>query len=162
MVGYIQTGNEKPDFVPVSDFRVSAPIILVIDGYLDEPHLQHLQNSVYTFVDLLLPTMRLGIVLYGRIVSGYDFSEESIASANVLPEDKSPNQDSLKALIYGTGIDLSPMQALLTVSMGDPSHQPSGVCLFNMPTSGPGVAFDVDYFVRKEQLHFFIETLRVR
>lgn len=34
-----------------------------------------------------------------------------MASADVLPGDKSPTQESLKALIYGTGIYLSPMHA---------------------------------------------------
>jgi hypothetical protein len=53
--------------------------------------------------------------LYGRTVSVYDFSEESIASADVLPGNKSPTQESLKALIYGTGIDLSPIHASLPV-----------------------------------------------
>ncbi|KAJ1393340.1 Zinc finger, Sec23/Sec24-type [Sesbania bispinosa] len=116
MVDYIQTGNKRPGFVPVSDSRMSAPVVLVIDECLDEPHLHHLQSSLHAFVDSLPPTTRLGIVLYGRTVSVYDFSEESVASADVLPGDKSPSQESLKALIYGTGIYLSPMHASLTVA----------------------------------------------
>ncbi|CAL0302359.1 unnamed protein product [Lupinus luteus] len=116
MVDYVQTGNKGPSFVPVSDSRVSAPVVLVIDECLDEPHLQHLQSSLHAFVDSLPPTARLGIVLYGRTVSVYDFSEESVSSADVLPGDKSPNEESLKALIYGTGIYLSPMHASLPVA----------------------------------------------
>ncbi|XP_057439149.1 protein transport protein SEC23 A [Lotus japonicus] len=116
MVDYVQTGNKRPGFVPVSDSRMSAPVVLVIDECLDEPHLHHFQSSLHAFVDSLPPTTRLGIVLYGRTVSVYDFSEESIASADVLPGDKSPSEDSLKALIYGTGIYLSPMHASLPVA----------------------------------------------
>ncbi|KAE9593749.1 hypothetical protein Lal_00036543 [Lupinus albus] len=116
MVDYVQTGNKGPSFIPVSDSRMSAPVVLVIDECLDEPHLQHLQSSLHAFVDSLPQTARLGIVLYGRTVSVYDFSEESVASADVLPGDKSPSQESLKALIYGTGIYLSPMHASLPVA----------------------------------------------
>uniref|UniRef100_A0A2P2MW30 Protein transport protein SEC23 n=1 Tax=Rhizophora mucronata TaxID=61149 RepID=A0A2P2MW30_RHIMU len=111
MVDYIQTGNRRPGFIPVSDSRISAPIVLVIDECLDEPHLQHLQSSLHAFVDVLPPTARIGIILYSRAVSVYDFSEESMASADVLPGDQSPTQESLKALIYGTGVYLSPMHA---------------------------------------------------
>lgn len=116
LVDYVQTGNKRPGFIPVSESRMSAPIILVIDECLDEPHLQHLQSSLHAFVDSLPPTTRIGIVLYGRTVSVYDFSEESIASADVLPGNKSPTQESLKALIYGTGIYLSPVHASLPVA----------------------------------------------
>ncbi|KAF7153816.1 hypothetical protein RHSIM_Rhsim01G0000300 [Rhododendron simsii] len=115
LVDYVQTGNKRPGFVPVSDSRMSAPIVLVVDECLDEPHLQHLQSSLHAFVDSLPPTTRIGIVLYGRTVSVYDFSEESIASADVLPGSKSPTQEALKALIYGTGIYLSPIHASLPV-----------------------------------------------
>ncbi|OIV95336.1 hypothetical protein TanjilG_07492 [Lupinus angustifolius] len=116
MVDYVQTGNKGPSFVPVSDSRMSAPVVLVIDECLDEPHLQHLQSSLHAFVDSLPPTARLGIVLYGRTVSVYDFSEESVSSADVLPGDKSLSEESLKSLIYGTGIYLSPMHASLPVA----------------------------------------------
>ncbi|KAE9618862.1 putative von Willebrand factor, type A, Zinc finger, Sec23/Sec24-type, sec23/Sec24, trunk [Lupinus albus] len=116
VVDYVQTGNNRPGFVPVSDLRVSAPVVLVIDECLDESHLQHLQSSLHAFVDSLPPTTRLGIILYGRTVSVYDFSEESIASADVLPGDKSPLQESLKGFIYGNGIYLSPMHASLPVA----------------------------------------------
>lgn len=116
LVDYVQTGNKRPGFIPVSESRMSAPIILVIDECLDEPHLQHLQSSLHAFVDSLPPTTRIGIVLYGRTVAVYDFSEESIASADVLPGNKSPTQESLKALIYGTGIYLSPVHASLPVA----------------------------------------------
>ncbi|XP_031111656.1 protein transport protein sec23-1 [Ipomoea triloba] len=116
LVDYVQTGNKRPGFFPVSDTRVSAPIILVIDECLDEPHLQHLQSSLHAFVDSLPPTTRLGIIVYGRTVSVYDFSEESMASADVLPGNISPSEESLKALIYGTGIYLSPMHASLPVA----------------------------------------------
>ncbi|XP_022890466.1 protein transport protein SEC23-like [Olea europaea var. sylvestris] len=116
LVDYVQTGNKRPGFIPVSESRMSAPIVLVIDECLDEPHLQHLQSSLHAFVDSLPPTTRLGIVLYGRTVSVYDFSEESTASADVLPGDRSPSQESLKALIYGTGIYLSPIHASLPVA----------------------------------------------
>ncbi|KAA8542987.1 hypothetical protein F0562_021518 [Nyssa sinensis] len=95
---------------------MSAPIVLVIDECSDEPHLQHLQSSLHAFVDSLPPTTRIGIVLYGRVVSAYDFSEESTASADVLPGNKSPTQESLKALIYGTGIYLSPVHASVPVA----------------------------------------------
>uniref|UniRef100_A0A6N2MZF5 Proline-tRNA ligase class II C-terminal domain-containing protein n=1 Tax=Salix viminalis TaxID=40686 RepID=A0A6N2MZF5_SALVM len=111
VVDYVQTGNKRPGFIPVSDSRMSAPVVLVIDDCLDEPHLQHLQSSLHAFVDSLPPTARIGIILYGRTVSVYDFSEESMASADVLPGEKSPIQESLKALIYGTGVYLSPMHA---------------------------------------------------
>ncbi|XP_057508913.1 protein transport protein SEC23 A [Actinidia eriantha] len=116
LVDYVQTGSKRPGFTPVSDSRMSAPIVLVIDECLDEPHLQHLQGSLHAFVDSLPPTTRLGIVSYGRTVSVYDFSEESISSADVLPGNKSPTQESLKALIYGTGIYLSPIHASLSVA----------------------------------------------
>lgn len=111
MVDYVQTGNKRPGFIPVYDSRMSAPIVLVIDECLDEPHLRHLQSSLHAFVDSLPPTTRILILLYGRTVSVYDFSEEFMASADVLPGDKSPTQESLKALIYGTDIYLSPMHA---------------------------------------------------
>lgn len=42
-------------------------------------------------------------------------SEESTASADVLPGDKSPSQDTMKALIYGTDVYLSPIHASLPV-----------------------------------------------
>lgn len=116
LVDYVQTGNKRPGFIPVSDSRMTAPIVLVIDECLDEPHLQHLQSSLHAFVDSLPPATRLGIVLYGRTVSVYDFSEELTASADVLPGNKSPNQESLKAMIYGTGIYLSPVHASLPVA----------------------------------------------
>ncbi|RVX01620.1 hypothetical protein CK203_017394 [Vitis vinifera] len=41
--------------------------------------------------------------------------KDSFASADVLPGDKSPTQDSLKSLIYGTGIYLSAIHASLPV-----------------------------------------------
>jgi len=111
IIDYIQIGNKRPGFIPVSDSRMSAPTVLVIDECLDETHLQHLQSSLHAFVDSLPPTARIGIILYGRTVSVYDFSEELMASADVLPGDKSPTRESLKALIYGTGVYLSPMHA---------------------------------------------------
>ncbi|KAJ7977743.1 Protein transport protein SEC23 [Quillaja saponaria] len=116
MVDYVQTGNKRPGFVPVSDSRMSVPVVLVIDECLDEPYLHHLQSSFHAFVDSLPTMIRIGIVLYGRTVSVYDFSEESIASADVLPGDKSSTQEALKAFIYGTGIYLSPMYVSLPVA----------------------------------------------
>ncbi|GAB4830645.1 Protein transport protein Sec23A [Ancistrocladus abbreviatus] len=116
LVDYVHTGNKRPGFVPASDSRMSAPIVLVIDECLDEPHLQHLQSSLHAFVDTLAPTTRIGIISYGRTVSVYDFSEESIASAEVLPGDKSPNKETLKGLIYGTGVYVSPIHASLPVA----------------------------------------------
>ncbi|CAL9185801.1 unnamed protein product [Musa hybrid cultivar] len=113
-IDYVQNGN-RPGFVPVSDTRITAPIFLVIDECLDEAHLQHLQGSLHAFADSLPRTMRLGIITYGRSVSVFDFSEGSVASADVLPGDKSPSQESLKALLYGTGIYLSPVHASLPV-----------------------------------------------
>lgn len=95
LVDYVQTGNMRPGFLPPSDARISAPVVLVIDEGVDGPHLQHLQSSLHAFVDSLPQTTRLGIVSYGRTVSVYDFSEESTASADVLPGDKSPSQDTL-------------------------------------------------------------------
>ncbi|CAA7400155.1 unnamed protein product [Spirodela intermedia] len=109
VIDYIRTGNKHPGFVPVSDSRTSAPVFLVIDECLDEGHLQHLQGSLHAFVDSLPATTRIGVITYGRTVSVYDFSEESAASADVLPGDRSPTQEFLKALIYGTGIYLSPV-----------------------------------------------------
>ncbi|OVA10291.1 zinc finger protein [Macleaya cordata] len=116
LVDYVQTGNKRPGYIPVSDSRMSAPIFLLIDECLDEAHLQHLQSSLHAFVDSLPQTTRLGIISYGRTVSVYDFSEGSMASADVLPGDKSPTQESLKALIYGTGIYLSSIHASLPVA----------------------------------------------
>ncbi|KVI04111.1 Sec23/Sec24 beta-sandwich, partial [Cynara cardunculus var. scolymus] len=116
MVDFVQTGNRRPGFVPVSDSRMSAPIVLVVDDCLDEPHLQHLQSSLHAFVDSLSPTTRIGIVSYGRTVSVYDLSEGSIASADLLPGNVSPNQESLKQLVYGTGVYLSPIHASLPVA----------------------------------------------
>ncbi|RRT75294.1 hypothetical protein B296_00023128 [Ensete ventricosum] len=113
-IDYVQNGN-RPGFVPVSDTRITAPILLVIDECLDEAHLQHLQGSLHAFVDSLPLTMRLGIITYGRSVSVYDFSEGSVALADVLPGDKSPSQESLKSLLYGTGVYLSPVHASLPV-----------------------------------------------
>lgn len=115
-IDYIQTGNRKPGYIPVSDSRMPAPIFLVIDECLDEAHLQHLQGSLHAFVDSLPAATRIGIITYGRTVSVYDFSEGSMASADVLPGGSSPTQDSLKALIYGTGIYLSPIHASLPVA----------------------------------------------
>lgn len=115
-IDYIQTGNKRPGFMPVSDARMSAPIFLVIDECLDEAHLQHFQGSLHAFVDSLPPTTRIGIISYGRTVSVYDFSEGAMASADILPGDKSPDQESLKALIYGTGVYLSPIHASLPVA----------------------------------------------
>ncbi|XP_057549453.1 protein transport protein SEC23 A [Amaranthus tricolor] len=116
VVDYVQTGSRLSGFVPVSDSRTSAPIVLVIDECLDEPHLQHLQSSLHAFVDSLPQTTRIAIVSYGRTVSVYDFSEDSTASADVLPGDKSPSEENLRALIYGTGVYLSPVHASLPVA----------------------------------------------
>ncbi|KAL0457709.1 UNVERIFIED_CONTAM: hypothetical protein Slati_0398100, partial [Sesamum latifolium] len=116
LVDYVQTGNKRPGFLPVSESRISALVVLVIDECLDEQHLQHLQSSLHAFLDSLPPTTRLGIVLYGRTVSVYDFSEESTASADVLSGEKSPSEDALRALIYGTGIYLSPIHASLPIA----------------------------------------------
>lgn len=116
MVDYVQTGSKRPGFIPVSESRMSAPIFLVIDECLDEAHLQHLQSSLHAFVDSLPPTTRIGIITYGRTVSVFDFSEGSMASADVLPGNKSPTQESLKALIYGTGVYLSPIHASLAIA----------------------------------------------
>ncbi|KAL8139049.1 hypothetical protein V2J09_005050 [Rumex salicifolius] len=116
LVDYVQTGNVRLGFLPASDGRISAPIVLVIDESLDEPHLQHLQSSLHAFVDSLPPTTRLGIISYGRTVSVYDFSEESTASADVLPGDKTPSEDTLKSLMYGAGVYLSSTHASLPVA----------------------------------------------
>ncbi|XP_076932582.1 protein transport protein SEC23 A-like [Bidens hawaiensis] len=115
MVDFVQTGNRRPGYIPVSDSRMSAPIVLVIDDCLDEPHLQHLQSSLHAFVDSLPPTTRIGVVTYRKTVSVYDFSEGSVASADLLAGRVSPNQESLKQLVYGTGIYLSPIHASLPV-----------------------------------------------
>ncbi|KAL5700423.1 Protein transport protein Sec23A [Ranunculus cassubicifolius] len=116
LVDYVQTGNKRPGYIPVSDLRTSSPVVLVIDQCLDEAHLQHLQSSLHAFVDSLPPTTRIGIITYGRTVSIYDFSEGSMASADMLPGDQSPTPESLKSLIYGTGIYLSPVHASLAVA----------------------------------------------
>jgi hypothetical protein len=79
-------------------------------------HTSSLPIAFHAFVDSLSPTTRLRIVLYGRTVFGYDFSEESSASADVLSGNKSPSQESLKAFIFGTGIYLSPVHASLPVA----------------------------------------------
>uniref|UniRef100_A0A0C9S7S5 TSA: Wollemia nobilis Ref_Wollemi_Transcript_12856_3701 transcribed RNA sequence n=1 Tax=Wollemia nobilis TaxID=56998 RepID=A0A0C9S7S5_9CONI len=116
VVDYVETSTRRPGFVPVSDSRMSAPVILVIDECLDEPHLQHLQSSLHAFVDSLPPTTRIGIVTYGRTVSVYDFSESGLASADMLPGSKSPSQESLKTMIFGTGVYLAPLHASLNVA----------------------------------------------
>ncbi|KAK1434291.1 hypothetical protein QVD17_00027 [Tagetes erecta] len=115
MVDFVQTGNRRPGFIPMSDSRMSVPIVLVVDDSLDEPHLQHLQSSLHAFVDSLSPTTRIGVISYGKTVSVYDLSEGSIASADLLPGSASPSQESLKQLVYGTGIYLSPIHASLPV-----------------------------------------------
>ncbi|KAG0475436.1 hypothetical protein HPP92_015122 [Vanilla planifolia] len=115
-IDYVQSGNRRPGYVPVSDSRMSAPIFLVIDECLDEAHLQHLQGSLHAFVDSLPQNMRIGIITYGRTVSIYDFSEGSVATAGVLPGASSPSEDALKTLIYGTGIYLSAVHASLPVA----------------------------------------------
>ncbi|KAI3732225.1 hypothetical protein L1987_63424 [Smallanthus sonchifolius] len=115
MVDFVQSGNRRPGLIPVSDSRMSAPIVLVVDDCLDEPHLQHLQSSLHAFMDSLPPTTRIGVVSYGKTVSVYDLSEGSIASADLLPGNVSPNQESLKQLVYGTGIYLVPIHASLPV-----------------------------------------------
>lgn len=116
VVDYVETGTRRPGFVPVSDSRMSAPVILVIDECLDEPHLQHLQSSLHAFVDSLPPTTRIGIVTYGRTVSVYDLSETGLASADMLPGGKSPSRESLKTMIFGTGVYLAPLHASLNVA----------------------------------------------
>lgn len=116
VVDYVETGTRRPGFVPVSDSRMSAPVILVIDECLDEPHLQHLQSSLHAFVDSLPPTTRIGIVTYGRTVSIYDFCESGIASADMLPGNQSPSQESLKTMIFGTGLYLAPLHASINVA----------------------------------------------
>ncbi|KAK3160752.1 hypothetical protein QOZ80_1BG0063990 [Eleusine coracana subsp. coracana] len=115
-VDYVQLGNRRPGFVPVTDSRVSGPIFILIDECLDEANLQHLQGSLHAFVDSLPPTAKIGIITYGRTVSVYDFSEGAAVSADVLPGNKSPTHESLKALIYGTGVYLSPIHASLSVA----------------------------------------------
>ncbi|KAK1278586.1 hypothetical protein QJS04_geneDACA015792 [Acorus gramineus] len=112
---YIQTGNKHLGYIPAPDTSLIS-IFLVIDECLDEAHLQHLQESLHAFVDSLPLSTRVGIISYGRTVSVYDFSEGSTASADVLPGDTSPTQESLKALIYGTGIYLSPIHVCLLVA----------------------------------------------
>ncbi|KAL9263828.1 transport protein SEC23 A-like protein [Drosera capensis] len=116
LVDYVRSGTRRPGFVPASDSRMSAPIILLIDACIDEPHLQHLQSSLHAFIDSLSPTTRIGIISYSRTVSVYDFSEESVASADVLVGDKSPDEETLKALIYGTGLYMPPIHASLPVA----------------------------------------------
>ncbi|GAB2227509.1 hypothetical protein Droror1_Dr00009331 [Drosera rotundifolia] len=116
LVDYVRSGTRRPGFVPASDSRMSAPIILVIDACIDEPHLQHLQSSLHAFIDSLSPTTRIGIISYSRTVSVYDFSEESVASSDVLVGDKSPDEETLKALIYGTGLYMPPIHASLPVA----------------------------------------------
>ncbi|KAL5227369.1 hypothetical protein ABZP36_015634 [Zizania latifolia] len=115
-VNYVQPGNRRPGFVPVPDTRVSGPVFILIDECLDEAHLQHLQGSLHALVDSLPPTSRIGIISYGRTVSVYDFSEGAAVSMDVLPGNKSPTHESLKALIYGTGVYLSPIHASLPVA----------------------------------------------
>lgn len=115
-VDYVHPGNRRSGLFPVSVSRVSGPIFVLIDECLDEAHLQHLQGSLHAFVDSLPPTARIGIISYGRTVSVYDFSEGAAVSADVLPGNKSLTQESLKVLIYGTGVYLSPIHASLPVA----------------------------------------------
>ncbi|XP_047334224.1 protein transport protein SEC23 [Impatiens glandulifera] len=114
LVEYVQ--SRRTGFSPISDSRTSSLIVLVIDECLDESHLQHLQSSLHAFLDSLPQTTRIGIITYGRTVSVYDFSEESTASADVLPGQISPTKDALKSLIYGTGLYLSTVHASLPVA----------------------------------------------
>ncbi|KAJ8898751.1 hypothetical protein K2173_004996 [Erythroxylum novogranatense] len=60
------------------------------------PKLSSPMSSLHAFVDVLPPIARIRIILYRFIVSIYDFSEQSMASVDVLSGDKSPSQDSLK------------------------------------------------------------------
>ncbi|KAE8699647.1 bifunctional glutamate/proline--tRNA ligase-like [Hibiscus syriacus] len=73
-----------------------------------------LSKMSHTFSIYRAPCMHL--LIRCRTVSVYDFSEESIASADVIPGGSSPNQETLKALIYGTGVNLSPMHASIEVA----------------------------------------------
>ncbi|GLT71958.1 hypothetical protein SLA2020_439390 [Shorea laevis] len=91
VVDYIQTVNKRPGFIPVSDSRISAPIILVIDECLDEPHLQHLQSSLHAFRNQLH-------LLMCFLVTNHQL------------------RSRLKALIYGSGIYLSQIHASLPVA----------------------------------------------
>ncbi|KAF9618062.1 hypothetical protein IFM89_000013 [Coptis chinensis] len=116
MVDYVQTGNKRPGYIPVSNLRTSAPVFLVIDECLDEAQMQHMQSSLHAFVDSLPQTTRFGVISYGRTVSIYDFSEGSMASADMFPGKDSPTKESLKSLLYGTGIYLSPIHASLPVA----------------------------------------------
>ncbi|VAH76402.1 unnamed protein product [Triticum turgidum subsp. durum] len=115
-VDYVHPGSRRPGLIPVPVLRVSGPIFILIDECLDEAHLQHLQGSLHAFVDSLPPTARIGIISFGRTVSVYDFSEGAAVSADVLPGSKSLAQESLKVLIYGTGVYLSPIHASLPVA----------------------------------------------
>ncbi|KAJ3669614.1 hypothetical protein LUZ60_011564 [Juncus effusus] len=113
----LHSNNRRSGFVSVGDVaRSSGPIFVLIDECLDEPHLQHLQGSLHAFVDSLSPTQRVGFLTFGRTVSIYDFSEGSVVSADTVPGEKSPTQETLKPLIYGTGLYLSHMHASLPVA----------------------------------------------
>ncbi|KAJ4826866.1 hypothetical protein Tsubulata_043796 [Turnera subulata] len=94
--------------------------------------------------------------LNGSEVSVYDFSEESMASADVLPGDQSPSQESLKALLYDTaeasrdrclGAAVEVALAIIQGPSAEMSHgvvkRPGGnsriiVCAGGPNTYGPG------------------------
>jgi protein transport protein SEC23 len=117
VVDYVDGGGlRRPGFVSVSDAAMAAPIVILIDEALDDPHLQHLQSSLHSFLDSLSPATRIGIVTFGKTVSVYDLSEQGLAAADVLPGGSSPSQELLKILIYGTGVYLAPIHAALAVA----------------------------------------------
>ncbi|CAM6095097.1 unnamed protein product [Calypogeia fissa] len=117
VVDYVDGGGtRRPGFISVSDSTMAAPIVILIDESLDDPHLQHLQSSLHSFLDSLAPATRIGIITFGRTVSVYDLSEMGLAAADVLPGDSSPDQELLKMLIYGTGVYFAPIHAGLSVA----------------------------------------------
>eukprot|EP00249_Psilotum_nudum_P024451 c29186_g3_i1 orf=111-1496(+) len=85
VVDFVDVSNHPPGFVPVADTTMAAPVVILIDESLDEPHLQHLQSSLHAFLDTLPPSTRVGLVTYGVTVSVYDFSESGVAAADVFP-----------------------------------------------------------------------------
>ncbi|KAG6551723.1 hypothetical protein Mapa_006812 [Marchantia paleacea] len=116
VVDYADAGNRRPGLMSVTDSTMAAPVVILVDESLDEPHLQHLQSSLHSFLDSLSPTTRIGIVTFGKTVSVYDLSELALAAADVLPGDSTPSQELLKMLIYGTGVYLAPIHVCLAVA----------------------------------------------
>ncbi|MCO5586110.1 hypothetical protein L7F22_040049 [Adiantum nelumboides] len=116
VVDYVEVNTSRPGFVPVSETILAAPLMVLIDENLDDAHLQHLQSSLHGLLDSLPLSTRIGLITYGRTVSVYDFSQTSVAAADVFPGSSLPNQELQKTLLYGTGVYLAPLHVCIAAA----------------------------------------------